>query len=397
MSIDLGIILSQFSILAVSGVSNNDSGTSITGDVGTSIGKYSGLTSSQIDGVFHPVNDNDTKIAQLELNNAFFQGSALPITVAGAWASGAGPFSGVGGFDITGVQLGTGITTLGPGVYNANDTLDFPSGNLTLNAGGDPNAIFIIKSDGLNISSGTSIMLANGANSCNIFFVVDGAVDLGSSADVIGNILSTESITLSGNNIVIGRLLTTGGAITLLNGASLITNICICYAKGTKILTPHGYISVENLSAGDEIFTFGDIPDEYKPTKRSHPKLQKIVWAGYFTATNLNAKTHPICIRRNALGMGVPRNDVFVSPNHGIFINDKFVSAKNLINGSTIYQDTSRKSVEYYHIETEKHSIIMADGLCAESFLDANKLIHKDSFVESTTPIVEESRLRPVH
>ena len=401
MSISLGTILSQFSILAFSGVSNSDSGTSITGDVGTSIGGYSGLTSSQIDGVFHPVGDSDTQIAQVELTIAFNQGSVLPPTVPGAWASSTGPYSGVGGFDITGVPLGAPttpggphITMLGPGVYSADDTIDFPSGNLTLNGGGDPNAQFIFQSGsgqsaGLNVGPGSSIMLINGANSCNVFFVIDGPVNLGSSADVVGNILSTENITLSGNNIVIGRLLTNGGNVTLLNGPSLVTNICICYAKGTKILTPHGYIQVENLCAGDEVFTFGDIPDGYKPTKRTPPKLQKIVWSGHFTATNLNKKTHPVCIKRNALGVGVPRNDLFVSPNHGIYINGRFVSAKKLINGTTIYQDTSRKSIEYYHIETEKHSIIMAEGVCAESFLDANKLVHKESFVENVTPMVE--------
>ena len=400
MSLNLGTILSQFAILAFSGVSNNDPGTSITGDVGTSLGSITGLHSDS-DSVVHPVNDSDTQTAQTELSLAIAQGSALPPTVPGAWASGNGPYTGVGGYDITGVPLGAPtmpggpfISMLGPGVYSADDTIDFPSGNLTLNGGGDPNAQFIFQSGsgqnaGLNIGPGASIMLINGANSCNVFFVIDGPVNLGSSADVVGNILSSENITLSGNNIVIGRLLTNGGVISLLNGASLVTNICICFAKGTRILTPHGYIPIENLCSGDEIFTFGDIPDGYKPTKRGHPKLQKIVWSGHFTATNLNVKTHPICIKRDALGVGIPRNDLFVSPNHGIHIDGRFVSAKKLINNTTIYQDTSRKSIEYYHIETEKHSIIMAEGVCAESFLDANKLVHKESFVENTTSIVE--------
>lgn len=390
LTINLGTILSQFSNLAGSGISNVSPDTSITGDVGSIGGVYTGLISSQIDGIFHPIDDTATQMAQAEFDLAFAEISALPLTVAGAWASGSGPFSGIGGFDLSGKFLGSEISLLGPGVYSFSGDAIFPSCTLTLDAQGDPNAAFVFQiGDDLIVGADTSIILANGANSCNVFFVVNDITNIGAGAEFIGNILSLGTITLQGGNIVIGRLLTNTGEIVLQGSPSLIANVCICYAKGTNILTPDGYVPIENLRAGDEIITCGEIPEGYAPTKRlSDGKVQKIVWTGHYTANNLNKKSYPVCISKNALGKNMPRTDVFVSPDHGVFVSNnneegKFISAKNLINGSSIYQDTNRTSVDYYHIEVADHSIIIADGLFAESYLDSNKYIRKQNFATS--------------
>jgi len=46
------------------------------------------------------------------------------------------------------------------------------------------------------------------------------------------------------------------------------------------------------------------------------------------------------------------------------------VRAKNLINNDTIFQDKDCTEVEYYHVECNRHSAIIANGLLAESYLD---------------------------
>jgi hypothetical protein len=48
------------------------------------------------------------------------------------------------------------------------------------------------------------------------------------------------------------------------------------------------------------------------------------------------------------------------------------VHSGNLINGKTIYQDNECKSIEYYHLECEEHSVIYANGVLSETYIDCN-------------------------
>jgi hypothetical protein len=384
MTANLGNVLSQFTILAGTGVSNVSPDTTITGDVGTAGGSYSGLVSTQVDGTFHPINDTTTQQAMTQFNVAYGIISNLPITNPGAWPS---------GYDLTGNTLGAGINTLGPGVYRFGGDANL-AGTLTLDADFDTNAVFVFKiEDDLNIIANSAIVLANGANSCNVYWIVGDSVNMGEGSEFIGNILANNSINLAGGNIIIGRLLSRNGSVTFTGNPSLIANVCICFARGTNILTSKGYVPIENIRIGDEIVTCGDIPEGYTPTKLSRAKTQRVKWVGYFTATNLNKKTHPIRIKKNAFSRNSPQVDVLVSPDHGLHVDGKFFSAKNLVNGTTIYQDTTFNSIDYFHIEVEDHSIVVADGLYAESFLDSNKYIRKTSFVSEALQNHEPNRL----
>jgi len=97
----------------------------------------------------------------------------------------------------------------------------------------------------------------------------------------------------------------------------------------------------------------------------------------------LNKSSYPICFTRGSLGPNTPNNDVFVSPNHGVLVNNKFVSAKLLVNGKSIYQDMSMNEIKYYHIELADHHVIVADNMTAESFVDSNAFVHKSSFIQN--------------
>jgi hypothetical protein len=62
----------------------------------------------------------------------------------------------------------------------------------------------------------------------------------------------------------------------------------------------------------------------------------------------LNSKSRPICITKNAFGEHYPSEDLYISPSHKIFINDKLLlEANDIIYGNTIYQDNECESVEY--------------------------------------------------
>nr|WP_052366374.1 Hint domain-containing protein [Acetobacter pasteurianus] len=61
---------------------------------------------------------------------------------------------------------------------------------------------------------------------------------------------------------------------------------------------------------------------------------------------------------------------MLITAEHCLFFDGKFVPARMLVNGRSIFFDKSVTSYDYYHIETEAHSVVMADGMLTESYLD---------------------------
>jgi hypothetical protein len=53
-----------------------------------------------------------------------------------------------------------------------------------------------------------------------------------------------------------------------------------------------------------------------------------------------------------------------------MFLNGKLVPAKLLVNDMSIVRDTAMTSVEYYHVELDRHAVIIAEGAETESYLD---------------------------
>jgi hypothetical protein len=133
-----------------------------------------------------------------------------------------------------------------------------------------------------------------------------------------------------------------------------------CFTRGTLISTPTGSSPVQDLAIGDLILNhLGElVPVKWIGRHRLHPA---------FAGDNL-----PICIRQGALGNDLPTRDLFVSPRHAMYIdNCLLIVAKAMINDTTITQVTQWEGdVEYFHIETENHEIILAEGAPAETFMD---------------------------
>nr|WP_244877545.1 Hint domain-containing protein [Acetobacter cibinongensis] len=66
----------------------------------------------------------------------------------------------------------------------------------------------------------------------------------------------------------------------------------------------------------------------------------------------------------------MPFKDMLITPEHCLFLDDCFVPARMLVNGQSIFYDQSFTHYDYYHVETEDHAIIIADGVLTESYLD---------------------------
>ena len=171
----------------------------------------------------------------------------------------------------------------------------------------------------------------------------------------------------------------------------------VCFMKGTYILTEKGYVPVENLKAGTVLLTNGKIIQNEKldslqinklidtKTKHNFPK-QPIQWTSSFTVNSPDKNSYPICLKRGSIDKdkNMPSSDLYVSPEHSICVKNRMIPAKLLINGQTIFQDTSYKNkpIEYYHIEMPYHCAIISNGLLTESYLDSgNRGIFKDKEV----------------
>ncbi len=142
------------------------------------------------------------------------------------------------------------------------------------------------------------------------------------------------------------------------------SSVAPCYAKGTSILTPDGEKKVEDLTEGDQVVVAGDPAHQSRPVK----------WIGQ---RNIDLARHPrpelaapVRIRRNAMGPHLPRRDLLVSPDHCLFVDGKLIPAVMLVNDMTIVQELHHASIHYFHVELDRHCILLAEGLPAESYLD---------------------------
>lgn len=115
-----------------------------------------------------------------------------------------------------------GGETIGPGKCEVAGAISI-SGSLTLDAGGDPNALFVFKTAGaLSMVAGTTIILKNGALPENVFWVSDGAISIGAETKVKGIIMSSAAISVADLSTLDGKMLTNAGAIAF--GTGTCTN-----------------------------------------------------------------------------------------------------------------------------------------------------------------------------
>jgi len=110
-----------------------------------------------------------------------------------------------------------GGLTLAPGVYKSTSTLQITSANVTLNGGGDPNAVFIFQiASSFTVDVGRQVILAGGAQPSNITWQVGSSATLGTNSTVSGNVIALTTISLGTGATLNGRALARNGSVTLL-------------------------------------------------------------------------------------------------------------------------------------------------------------------------------------
>jgi hypothetical protein len=149
-----------------------------------------------------------------------------------------------------------------------------------------------------------------------------------------------------------------------------------CLLKGTKISTPSGDRSVQELQIGDEVHTLAG--------------CKAIKWIGYNKFTKEEGRiwqdsVMPIRVARFAMDDHSPHSDLYLSPLHCIFLNEALIPVKYLINGTSVAQGapSDMSVIEYYHIELDTHEVIYAEGALVETFFDGDsEREHFSNFVQ---------------
>lgn len=189
-----------FRILAGSTVTNTGP-TSVDGDLGVSPG-------TAVTGFFSVDGGPGTVSGAIHSGDAAAATAQTNLTTAFNNAAGRPPGTAVSG--------NLGGRTLGPGVFTASSSLEISSGDLTLTAVGDADAVFIFQIPStLTVTTGRQVILAGGAQAANVFWQVGSSATLGTNSVFSGTIMAQESITLQTGASLQGRALARTGAVTL--------------------------------------------------------------------------------------------------------------------------------------------------------------------------------------
>lgn len=186
----------SFAILGGSTVTNTGP-TVVTGDLGVYPGTaVTGFPPGTVIGAIHAA-DAVALQAQTDTGTAYDALAAAPCTVT---------------YD---VPTDLGGQTLVPGTYcfasSANVT-----GALTLDANGDPDAVFIFKMESTLITaSNASVLLVDGAEECNVFWKVGSSATIGTDTTFVGTIIALTSIALQTDASLHGRALARNGEVTM--------------------------------------------------------------------------------------------------------------------------------------------------------------------------------------
>ncbi|WP_405087409.1 ice-binding family protein [Microbispora sp. NBC_01389] len=293
----------NFAVLAGTTVTNTGA-TVVTGDLGVSPGSaVTGFPPGVVNGTIHAA-DATAAQAQTDLTAAYTDAAARPVDA------------------VLPTDLGTIGTPVAPGVYASASGTFAITGNLTLDAQGDPNAVFIFKTAStLVTASASTVTLIGGAQACNVFWQVGSSATLGTGSSFVGNILALTSITVTTGVTVNGRTLARNGAVTLdtdtitrsvctvppvQTTTTTLTSSCTSGQSGPAVFTATVTASGGTVPTGEVVFRNGTTSlgtvalNSAGQAIASFPNLpqgQARITASYLGAPGLAASTSPVLIQ----------------------------------------------------------------------------------------------------
>jgi collagen type I/II/III/V/XI/XXIV/XXVII alpha len=148
-----------------------------------------------------------------------------------------------------------------------------------------------------------------------------------------------------------------------------------CFVAGTRIATEAGEAPVERLRPGDMV-------------RLAAGGTAAVRWVGHRrVACARHSAPHdvwPVRIAAHAFAEGMPRRDLWLSPDHAIWVRGALIPVRYLLNGATLRQERCA-AVTYWHVELERHAVLLAEGLPAESYLDTG---NRAAFADAGTIVM---------
>jgi hypothetical protein len=168
-------------------------------------------------------------------------------------------------------------------------------------------------------------------------------------------------LNLYDNGTPVGQIAMTGNFATYKFTVDPTTGITVaCFTEGTRIATPDGETAVEMLLAGQRL-------------RLANGDTAPVRWLGH---RRIDCRRHPrpwdvwpVRIAAHAFAPGMPAHELRLSPDHAVFADGVLVPIRYLVNGISIVQQPA-DSVGYWHVELDRHAVLLAGGLPCESYLD---------------------------
>lgn len=244
------------------------------------------------------------------------------------------------------VVIGNGALLETGGTVDAGQSIVFGAGNAELSLAPDAFGGLLVNffvGDTIDLSGITDVLSASVINVGTLFIDRDTGPDI--------SLLLDPSIDYS----------TASFFVTNEGDGDFITTDLACFVAGTRLDTPDGPVAVEKLAVGDKVLTAAGL-------------ARRVKWIGWRHLDPLRHQdpdlAQPIEISAGAIASGIPARAVRLSPEHAIALDGMLIPARLLTNGTTIRQDTTCRSVTYFHVELDSHDLLLAEGMAAESYLD---------------------------
>lgn len=199
-----------YTVFSGNGAVTNSGISFITGDVGTNLGLTTGFQAENVIGTIHASPDVSTAICAADLNTVYTYLNTLPTDIELLYPA----------------AFGNNLV-LTPHTYQMN-AATVVNGKVFLNAQNNPDAVFVIKINGaLSTTTYAEVVLQNGAQAKNVFWKVDGAINLNDYANFKGTVIGNNGAVIINTGVTIeGRVLSTSGAVATFGISAQMTPGC---------------------------------------------------------------------------------------------------------------------------------------------------------------------------